>query len=150
MDRADERQQLFELFNEIAIIDQLMNNVFHRRMPLSLSVAHFGVINHLVRLGDGRTPVSIASAFQVTKPTMTNTLAKLEGLGLIEIRPNPDDGRSKLVFLTEAGREFRASAIAAISPDLAELTTHIPIDALTSILPQLRTLRSYLDHNRPA
>ena len=31
----------------------------------------------------------------------------LDREGLIELRPNPQDGRSKLVFLTEAGRRFR-------------------------------------------
>jgi DNA-binding MarR family transcriptional regulator len=149
MEQADAPQNLFELFNEIGIIDQLANNIFNRRMPFDLSVAHFSVVNHLVRLGDGRTPAAIASAFQVTKPTMTSTLAKLSGHGLVEIRPNPADGRSKLVYLTANGRAFREAAIAAISPDLARLAESIRVEELLEVLPRLRELRRYLDSHRP-
>ncbi len=90
MDEAAARQTLFELFNEIGIIDQLTNNAFNRCMPLGLSVAHFSVVNHLTRLGDGRTPVSLARAFQVTKPTMTSTLTRLESS-----RPRPHRSQSQ-------------------------------------------------------
>lgn len=149
MDDTASRQALFELFNEIGIIDQLANNIFNRCMPLGLSVAHFSVINHLTRLGDGRTPVSIARAFQVTKPTMTSTLSRLEGLGFVRIDPNPRDGRSKLVYLTDAGRRFRIDALTALGPDLANLARDLDLEAITGLLPQLRELRRYLDTNRP-
>lgn len=149
MDETAARQTLFELFNEIAIIDQLTNNVFNRCMPLGLSVAHFSVVNHLTRLGDGRTPVSIARAFQVTKPTMTSTLTRLESLGLVRIDPNPKDGRSKLVYLTEAGRQFRVEALAALAPAMAGLAKDLDLEALAGLLPTLRELRRYLDTHRP-
>ena len=80
MDKKARRQRWFELLNEIGIIQQLAVTEFNRRLPEGLHVSHFSVINHLCRLGDGRTPLEIARAFQVTKPTMTNTLAKLSNV----------------------------------------------------------------------
>ena len=64
LDDATRRRRLFELFNEIGIVQQLATTTFNRVLPDGLHVAHFSVINHLVRLGDGRTPAAIASAFR--------------------------------------------------------------------------------------
>jgi DNA-binding MarR family transcriptional regulator len=104
---------LFSFFNEVAIIGQLAGSLFERRLPAGFLVSHFAVLNHLARLGDGKTPLALARAFQVPKTTMTHTLAGLEKAGLIRFAPNPRDGRSKCAMLTEAGRVFRNEAIAA-------------------------------------
>ena len=148
MDEATRRRRLFELFNEIGIVQQLATSAFNRVLPEGLHVSHFSVINHLVRLGDGRTPAGIAQAFQVTKPTMTNTLAKLDERGFVDIRPNPEDGRSKLVYLTDAGRAFQQKGIEALGPMLERLMADLDTDALIDLLPSLRVLRAYLDENR--
>jgi DNA-binding MarR family transcriptional regulator len=139
---------LFALFNEIGIIAQLSGSLFERRLPEGFLVSHFAVLNHLVRLGDGRTPLEIARAFQVPKTTMTHTLQGLEKAGLIAVAPNPADGRSKCVMLTDAGRSFRDTAIAALGPDLARLATAIPPARIAEILPVLAEVRVWLDRER--
>jgi DNA-binding MarR family transcriptional regulator len=106
------------------------------------------VLNHLVRLGDGRTPLAIARAFQVPKTTMTHTLAGLEAAGLVRVAPNPRDGRSKCILLTEAGRRFRDEAIARLRPDLARMAERVPACRAASILPTLTEIREYLDRER--
>lgn len=148
MDKQARRQRWFELLNEIGIIYQLASTEFNRRLPDGLHLSHFGVINHLCRLGDGRTPQQIARAFQVTKPTMTNTLTKLSAQGFVEIRDNPADGRSKLVYLTKAGRKFREKAIATLDPVLDELDRALKTRTANEPLPSLRALREYLDKRR--
>lgn len=141
-------RQVFSLFNEIAIIGQLSRALFETRLPDGFLVSHFSVLNHLVRLGDGGTPLALASAFQVPKTTMTHTLAGLEKARLIEMRPNPGDGRSKCVWLTDAGRCFREEAIAALDPDMDEIVRNIPLEDIQSALPVLQQLRAYLDKAR--
>ena len=138
----------FALFNEIGIIAQLSRALFEARLPDGLLLPHFSVINHMVRLGDGKTPLDLARAFQVPKTTMTHTLSNLEKHGFVHIAPNPEDGRSKCVFLTEAGRRFRADAIGALGPDLHLMSAEIPEDAVASLLPSLEEIRKYLDANR--
>jgi DNA-binding MarR family transcriptional regulator len=46
----------------------------------------------------------LACYFEVGKPTMSRQVAALEQLGLVQRRPDPDDGRGALVSLTGAGR----------------------------------------------
>lgn len=138
----------FRLFNEIGIIEQLARTTFEARLPPGFVVAQFSVLNHLVRVGDGRTPLAIARAFQVPKTSMTHTLGVLEREGLIEIRKNPGDGRSKLVYITSAGERFREQAIASLTPDLEKIMPVLPPDEVMTLLPVLERLRSFLDKDR--
>lgn len=144
----DDLKLFFALFNEIGILNQLSTTLFQQRLPDGMLVSHFAVVNHLTRLGDGRTPLDIARAFQVPKTTMTHTLAGLDKAGFIETRPNPSDGRSKLVHLTEAGRRFRTEAIAALAPDIVDLAQIFPSDRVAAALPHLTALREILDRRR--
>lgn len=147
--KADDPTALFfALFNEIAIISQLSGRMLEARLPKGFLVSHFAVLNHLARLGDGRTPLAIARAFQVPKPTMTHTLAGLAEAGLVRFAANPADGRSKCVMLTDKGRRFREEAIAMLKPDLAELARRFKPDTVAAALPFLAELRAYLDKAR--
>ncbi len=148
MDKDTRKLALFQLFNEIGIIQQLAVTAFNRRLPDGLHISHFSVINHMCRLGDECTPVQLADAFQVTKATMTHTLTKLSERGFIELKANPEDGRSKLVYLTKEGRVFRDKAIGMLNPLLEQIDDDLDIEALVEITPQLQVLREYLDRNR--
>ena len=145
---ADRDATLFKLFNEIGIIDQLASTQLERHLPDGLKVSHFGVLNHFVRLGGERTPAELASAFQVTKGAMTNTLSKLEARDLVRIRTNPDDGRSKLVTITAKGARARAEAVKAVMPLFAELLRQMPQEKIEAVLPVLQDLRATLDQAR--
>ncbi len=140
--------QVFAFLNEVGIIGQLSRTLFEARLPDGFLVSHFSVLNHLVRLGDGATPMALASAFQVPKTTMTHTLTGLEKAALIEMRPNPKDGRSKCVWLTEAGRKFREDAIASLGPDIEKMLNSLDLARISSALPVLEEVREYLDRTR--
>jgi len=140
----------FELFNEIGIIEQLSRTLLEARLPDGLIAPHFTVLNHLTRVGDGRAPMDMARAFQVPKTSMTHTLKVLERHGLIEMRPNPEDGRSKHVWLTDAGRQVRADTIRALGPDLATLAEVFSEDEIKAALPFLKALRAHMDQARDA
>lgn len=138
----------FRLFNEIGIIGQLSRALLEARLPPGFVAAQFGVLNHLVRVKDGRTPLALAEAFQVPKNSMTHSLAVLEREGLIEIRKNPEDGRSKLVFITDAGRRFRDDVIHSFAPDLMRIAAAIPPETVARLIPDLEILRKFLDADR--
>lgn len=146
--KRGELERYFALFNEIGIIEQLSRALFEARLPAGVTVAHFSVLNHLIRVADGRTPLELANAFQVPKTTMTYTLAGLEKRGLVAMRANPQDGRSKRVWLTPAGREFRDAAIGLLAPDIADLAERFPLADIADIIPRLAELREYLDAMR--
>lgn len=149
-DRPGDIRTLFTLFNEIAIIEQLSRARFEARLPKGVLVSHFAVLNHLLRVGDGRTPLDIARAFQVPKTTLSHTLSLLEARGWTRMRPNPEDGRSKRVWITDAGRAFHAEAIELLTPDMAEIATVFPAEDIAAMVPRLSALRAYLDRTRDA
>lgn len=139
----------FELFNEIGIIDQLAGAVLERALPKGMTRAQFTVLNHFVRLGhQDRSPAQLASAFQVTRPTMTSTLSRMDRAGLISIRADPSDGRAKLVSLTDKGRAMRETCLDAIAGRLPEAVAVIGEAKLRPLIETLRTLRIALDEAR--
>ncbi len=138
----------FEVFNEIAIIEQLSRALLEARLPEGLIAPHFTVLNHLVRVGDGRALIDMARAFQVPKTSMTHTIKVLVAQGLVEVRPNPEDGRSKLVWITEQGRAVRHRTITDLAPDFERLAQGFDMTRLTGALPVLRDLRIFLDEDR--
>lgn len=138
----------FELFNEIGIVAQLARSKLTDQLPEGLMSSHFGVLNHLIRVGDGPTPMKLASAFQVPKTTMTHTLKGLVANQLISIKPCPEDGRSKRVWITDAGHQLRQQTIAIMGPELADLLSNIPDQQLQIMIENLTSIRQELDANR--
>lgn len=139
---------IFRFFNEVGIINQLSTTLLNNRLPEGVHVSHFSVLNHCVRLGDGKTPLTLAKAFQVSKGTMTHTLSELSRRGFLRLTPNARDGRSKLVFLTDEGRAFQKRAIESVVQVMDELEDRIDVEAIARMLPDLERLRSVLDENR--
>ncbi|WP_337661458.1 MarR family winged helix-turn-helix transcriptional regulator [Erythrobacter sp. Alg231-14] len=131
----------YRLFNEIGIIHQFSQAAFREVLPKPLNTAMFGVLNHFVRMGDGKTPSHLATLFQVARPSMTATLAKLERAGFVQIKPGEGDGRTKRVWITSDGRAARTLAVEA-SQGLMEridpLLSQLDLDRLVGELGQIR------------
>jgi DNA-binding MarR family transcriptional regulator len=51
----------------------------------------------------GTRPAELARRAGVTRQSMAETLALLAANGLVDLRPDPGDGRAKLVVVTDAG-----------------------------------------------
>lgn len=143
-----DEQLLFRLLNEIGIIDQLSSAAFERVLPHGLTRAQFTVLNHCVRMGDNKTPAQLADILQVTRGTMTGTLARLEEKGFIQLEPDAVDGRSKRVLLTKKGRAAREESVHAAFPLLSRARSAIPRDMVERLLPQIEIIRGWLDRNR--
>jgi DNA-binding MarR family transcriptional regulator len=139
---------LFAFFNEVGILAQLSRALFEARLPPGFNLPQFAVLNHLIRVRDGQTPLALARAFQVPKTSMTHSLAVLERHGLIEMRPNERDGRSKRVFITKAGSAFRQGAVESLLPDMQGITAAFPADRVAAALPVLTDLRKVMDAMR--
>ena len=140
----------FGVFLEVGIIGQLSRAMLESHLPDGLIAPHFGVLNHLIRVEDGRTPMELARAFQVPKTSMTHTVGGLQKLGLVDVRPNPNDGRSKCVWITGKGRELRNGLIEGMGPEMERLASGFDVAKLGSIIPVLTELRIFLDEYRNA
>jgi DNA-binding MarR family transcriptional regulator len=148
MNTPPEPDPVFAVFTEIGIIHQLSQTALERALPDGLRMAHFGVLTHFVRRGGQQSPTQLASAFQVTKGAMTNTLKRLSTRGLVSITTDPDDGRGKQVQITPAGKAMHRRALTAISPLMQSTLLDFTTEAFEAALPFLSQLRETLDTAR--
>ncbi len=118
------------------------------QLPDGFLTSHFAVLNHLMNVHDGRTPLELARAFQVPKTTMTHTLSGLKKHRLVDFRPNPKDGRSKCVWITDAGRGFLDQVIVDLEPELTKFLAHLAIDHVSALVADLANIRKLLDTDR--
>lgn len=139
---------IFEIFKEIGIIEQLSRARLEARLPDGLIAPHFAILNHLMNRGDGAVPIDMARAFQVPKTSMTHSLKGLVAHSLIELRNNPDDGRSKRVWLTDAGRALHQRVVQTLGADFQKVAAEFDMGALLAIHPTLVAFREYMDAAR--
>ena len=59
---------------------------------------------------EGTPSTKIASRMGMEATSLTRTLKSMEENGLIIRKPNPNDGRGVLIYLTDFGREKRAQS----------------------------------------
>jgi len=146
--QSDPDPALFTYFNEISIISQLAGNIFERSLPDGLTNSQFGVLNWFVRVDKQATPTRLATAFQVTGGAMTNTLKKLQTKGLVDIKPDANSGRQKIVTMTSKGRKLRDKAIACAPPALVEFSEKFSLSSIEKQTRELQKVRQFLDEYR--
>jgi DNA-binding MarR family transcriptional regulator len=89
---------------------------------------------------DGSRLTELAAQARMTLPAMSELVDDLQRLGIVERRPDPSDGRAKLICLTEAGWEAMRSgraAIAEIEAGYAELVGAKRFEAAARTLDEL-------------
>ena len=84
-----------------------------RLKPPGFGIGHLPV---LVALRDGRasTQRDLARFARTGQPPMAQMLARMERDGLVKRRPDPSDGRSSRVTLTEGARARMPEAVAVL------------------------------------
>jgi DNA-binding MarR family transcriptional regulator len=89
---------------------------------------------------DGSRLTDLAAQARMTLPAMSELVDDLQRLGVVERRPDPSDGRAKLICLTEAGWDAMRTgrqAIAEIELDYAELVGRARFEQATETLDEL-------------
>ena len=56
---------------------------------------------------EGLTQTELADRLQVQRATVTNSVTRLEKVGLIQRRPDVEDGRIYRIYLTDKGQQIR-------------------------------------------
>ena len=79
--------------------------------PYGLTFARYEALVLLTFSQAGELPMSkIGERLMVHPTSVTNTVDRLVAAGLVDKRPNPNDGRGTLASITDKGREIVESA----------------------------------------
>jgi DNA-binding MarR family transcriptional regulator len=94
--------------DDVAAALQVSIGLFLRRLRQlkaegELTVPESSALARLDRAGPSSAS-ALARLEQISPQSMGATLAALEGRGLVERRPDPDDGRRAVLSVTESGR----------------------------------------------
>ena len=76
----------------------------------------------------------IADGLDLTAPTVSVGVRRLEEVGLLERQPNPDDGRSIRLFLTVKGQALEERALAFRREKMQQLLGGLTPEEITTLL----------------
>jgi len=102
---------------------------------------------------DGKTMSEIADKLQVSHPTATGVIDRLEDRALVQRLPDPDDRRKVRLALTESGKsqiaEIRRTGAQAAQAAFAQLTAAQRDALLAALAPVYTLLMSEFKEKRP-
>ncbi len=139
--RASTAQLLFKcarLVNERALATIPAPDGVPRPRP-----AHMALFPHIAL--EGTRPSELAKALGISKQAVGQLVGELEAMGIVERRPDPDDGRAKRVVFTERGLQSILEGLDHLRRIEAELTKAIGEDTMASLRAALLVLHDHLD-----
>lgn len=77
--------------------------------------------------------VEISKALGLSRQAINQTMKQLKSRGLIDIHPDPEDGRCKVVAFAEQGSGMRADALEIIGLMERELIDRIGVKTVNSM-----------------
>lgn len=134
--------------NEVARALHLSVGLFVRRLRQvqtegELTLPESSALARLDR-GGPTTATALARLEQISPQSMGSTLGALEARGLVERRPDPEDGRQAIMSLTEAGRQTLRTRRNARTELLAQVLstgfTPSELEQLLAVAPLLERL----------
>ncbi len=143
------RENIFmSFFKEIFTLEQLARNRMERALPNDMKVSHFTALSYLFKKDKPSSPAEMANAFQVSRPTMTNTLQKLEAKNYIIVSADVEDGRGKLIQITKEGRDAFQIAVQALGEMFGDVANTIGEEPFREALVPLTKIRAFMDTSR--
>lgn len=110
---AQPRHHIGQLLVQLTRLFQ--NELFARLVDAGLTdarISHTHVTAYIK--ADGSRLTELAEQARLTLPAMSEIVSDLETLGVVERRPDPTDGRAKLICLTDTGWDAIRTAQAVI------------------------------------
>jgi DNA-binding MarR family transcriptional regulator len=122
-------------------VSDKMERLSHDNLTrFELTPAQFDVLAHLVA-AEGISQQTLSEKLLVTKGNVCGLIDRLEDRGLVVRRPDPEDRRSNLLFLTPKGRELVERAVPAHEKFIIELMSTLCVEQQQ----QLKSLLRHLD-----
>jgi DNA-binding MarR family transcriptional regulator len=136
---STERLHIGQLLVQLTRLFQ--TDLFERLVAAGLSdarVPHTHVTAYIK--AEGSRLSELAAQARMTLPAMSELVDDLQRLGIVERRPDPSDGRAKLICLTDAGWEAMRTArriIGEIEADYVQRVGAEPFESTAQTLDAL-------------
>jgi len=134
---------LFDLWLASRAVHALIDDALR---PAGLDADEFAIYS-LLASSDPTTPTELARWMAAPATTVSSYIKRFEKRGHVELVTNPDDGRSRLVKLTTAGRRAHQHAGDLFRPILAEVEQEVGADE-EQTHGQLQALHQIIDTMR--
>ncbi|RVT94201.1 MarR family winged helix-turn-helix transcriptional regulator [Sphingomonas crocodyli] len=136
MDHLVTSDLMLRIFQRLVWLDDGLQARLHDRgwpdVSRAQSMVMINVTAGIVR------PAEIARKVGVSRQAVHTTINQMIALGMVQLAPDPDDGRHKVVELTEMGEQMRHDAQAAMGEMTRALTDRIGGDRLAALLDAMR------------
>ncbi len=91
-----------------------------------ITIMQWLLLGYVEKNTDGTTAGAIAEELNITMPLVTRFTAVLSSKGMIIITPLPQDKRTKIINITEAGKELLLSSDPIVKRALKDWLAPIP------------------------
>lgn len=120
------------------------------RTQFDISLARFDYMAQLYRYPDGLKMRELSQHLMVTGGNVTGLTDELQGEGMVERRPSPNDRRSWIVSLTPQGRDSFQAMASQHEAWIVELLSGISDTSVQQLYKGLGRLRVHLHTPDPA
>lgn len=117
--------------------------VFEPRFTL----AHTRLMPHLDL--EGTRPSELARRMGTSKQAVGQLVNDLEDMGVLTRKPDPIDGRARLVIFTEEGKELLVRGLGVLKDVEREATARVGEDSVRELKLHLENLLEYLEGQSP-
>jgi len=143
-----------QLIGQSATWLSIVNQLFETRMsqllaPHHLTNGQFGILHHILRDPTRTYRISeIAKDVEVGQPAVTKAMAKFETLGLVQLTPDLQDRRVKIVRSTPKAQQMLMETRQSLGPDMAQIFAGFEDAELDQLGGYLKRIAKNLDQTR--
>ncbi len=139
----------WDLFDTPAPLINMASRAFSRLGERRVRALGFNIgqlpVLYLLRNGAQMSQKDLAKFAKIEQPSMAQMLARMERDGLIRRTPDPADGRSSLVSLTEAAVAKLPAARQALEEGRDRVLSGFSADEVQTLVQLMRRLNQNLD-----
>jgi DNA-binding MarR family transcriptional regulator len=130
----------------VRVHEKLQHHASSHLEGYTLTPAQYDV---LAQLSDapGMTQQALAERLMVTKGNVCGLIDRMSERGFVQRRPDPEDRRANLLFVTDLGRDIAEKAIPAYAQFVREHLAVLDDDEQRALEALLRKVEAALDHH---
>jgi DNA-binding MarR family transcriptional regulator len=127
------------------VSERALSRVSSRADAIPVRGSHSNLLSQLD--AEGTRSTELARRLEISKQAVSQSIAELELMDIVETIPDPTDGRARLVRVTDKGRHAIAQSLAALHGVETELQKAIGKSRFEALHDGLTVLEALLETN---